>query len=130
MQKKTILSASLMLVAAMSLTATAQEPAGRQGDGKSEPALSPEQWYYQQQLERYDDPKTAVRRNAEFQAQQRMARLEAMRWYGFSKARPLASPTPFTSMYSPTWQSGVHRPFAWYASGHPTIIVTGHGGGR
>lgn len=113
-------------VAVMSLPVAAQQPARQQDDGAPQQATSPEMWYYQQQLERYDDPKTAVRRNAEFQAQQRMARLEAMKWHGVSIARPLASPTPFTSMYSATWQSNPYRPLAWYTSGHPTIVVTGN----
>jgi hypothetical protein len=92
---------------------------------QEEAALSPEMWFYKHQLERYDNPKTAVRRNAEFLQQQRMARLEALKWYGFSNSRPTASPTPFMTMYSPAWQSNWGRPYAWYTSGRPTVIATG-----
>lgn len=127
--KRFLFPASLLLVAAIGPFAAAQQPANPVG-ANQQPTLSPEMWYYQQQLERFDDPKVAVRRNAEFQAQQRMARIEAMKWYGFSNARPSVSPTPFTSMYSAAWQSNAHRPYAWYAAGRPTIVITGRGYGQ
>jgi hypothetical protein len=121
--KHITLPAALLLVAVMGLESPGQQPNGVQGTDDAEVTLTPEMWYYKQQMERYDNPKAAVRRNAEFRAQHRMARLEVMKWYGFSNARPTASPTPFTSMYSPAWQSNWHRPYAWYTSGRPTIIV-------
>jgi hypothetical protein len=123
---RAFLPASLMLVAAMAAKSPAQQPNNAARDtAAAEAPLSPEMWFYKQQLERYDNPKTAVRRNAEFQNQQRMARLETLKWYGFSNSRPTASPTPFMTMYSPAWQSNWGRPFAWYTSGRPTIIVSG-----
>jgi hypothetical protein len=121
---RSLLPASLMLVAAMAAGSLAQQPGtSEQGTASDEAALSPEMWFYKHQLERYDNPKTAVRRNAEFQHQQRLARQEAMKWYGFSNARPVASPTPFMTMYSPAWQSNWGRPFAWYTSGRPMVVV-------
>lgn len=127
--KGLFLPACLLIVAAVGLQASAQQPANENG-GSADSTLTPEMWYYQQQLERYDDPKTAVRRNAEFRARQRMARLETMKWYGLSNARPMASPTPFTSMYSPTWLSNSRRPYAWYTWGRPTIVVAGRPSNR
>lgn len=127
--KGILLPASLLLLTAIAVDAAAQQPASRTGSNQ-QPALSPEMWYYQQQLERYDDPKVAIRRNAEFQAQQRMARLETMRWYGYSPARPTASPTPFTSVYSNAWRASFHRPYAWYTAGRPTVVVAGPGYGQ
>ena len=123
--KRVLMPACLVIVSAVSVSAPAQQSQPGQQVAETEEALTPEMWFYKQQLERYDDPKTVVRRNAEFQLQQRLARMEALKWYGFSNARPVASPTPFTSMYSPAWQSNWHRPYAWYTSGRPTIVVTG-----
>jgi hypothetical protein len=122
-----ILPASLLLAAIMGVSSPAQEAESGQNQDTDLVTLTPEVWYYKQQLEKYNDPKVAVRRNAEFRAAQRMARLESMSWFGFSNARPVASPTPFTSMYSPAWQSNWHRPYAWYTSGRPTVVVTGRG---
>lgn len=124
--ERVLTPAALVLMALMGLSASAQQPNDTGPENQVEnAALSPEMWFYKQQLERYDDPKMVVRRNAEFRHQQLMARQEALKWYGFSNARPVASPTPFMSMYSPAWQSTWGRPYAWYTSGRPTIVVTG-----
>src|SRR4051794_40932465 len=61
---------------------------------------TPEMWFYAQERQRYDDPKAAVRRNAEFDAAQRQARLAARRWFGYSNARPIADPIPMMGDYS------------------------------
>jgi hypothetical protein len=127
--KGVLIPACLIFTFALA-SAPAQQPQIRQETADAEPALTPEMWFYKQQIDRYDNPKAVVRRNAEFQHQQRLARMEALKWYGFSNARPVASPTPFTSMYSPAWQSNWHRPYAWYTSGRPTIVVTGRGVGN
>jgi len=64
---------------------------------------TPEMWFYDQALRRYNDPKTAVREKADFRAVQRERRLEAMRWFGLSNSRPHASSDPFHGDYSPVW---------------------------
>ena len=79
-------------------------------------------WFYQQQLSRYDDPKVIVREKAKQRAAQRMARLDALRWYGMSNSRPTAASTPYTSMYSPAWQMPGGRPFAWFHT-RPTLVL-------
>jgi hypothetical protein len=53
-----------------------------------EVSATPEMWFYEQTLQRYNDPKVAVRANAEFKADQRRARMAAMSWYGYSNSRP------------------------------------------
>src|SRR5215211_1911033 len=58
------------------------------------PNVTPEVWLYTQEWRRHDDPAQAVRRKAEARAAGRIQRLEAMRWFGFSNARPQASVTP------------------------------------
>jgi hypothetical protein len=84
-------------------------------------AAEGDQWYY-----RTPPPKAEKRTLAQEKAiargQQRMARLEAMRWYGFSGSRPTATAMPFTTMYSPAWQMPGGRPFAWYTSSRPIVI--------
>jgi hypothetical protein len=65
---------------------------------------------------------TVAREKSMARSHQRMARLEAMRWYGFSGARPTASGMPFTTMYSPAWQQPGGRPFAWHTSSRPVTI--------
>lgn len=79
--------------------------------------------YYAPRVTGYDDPATAVRRKAAFRAAQRMQRIAALRWYGMSKSRPMASSTPWASTYSPTWTSNTRRPYAWRGSGRTALIV-------
>src|SRR5262245_59905530 len=49
-------------------------------------SFTPEMWLYTQDWRRHDDPALAVRRAAEFRAEQRSQRLAAQKWYGFSNA--------------------------------------------
>lgn len=93
------------------------------GISPGEVSATPEMWFYQQELRRYENPKTAVRRNAEFEAAQRRRRIAARRWFGFSNARPTAGIDPVHGDYSPSWTSGKrYHPFRW--SGHgPAVVV-------
>jgi hypothetical protein len=70
-------------------------------------------WFYEQELQRYNDPKLAVRRKAEFRAAQRESRLAALAWFGLSNSRPVASPTPVMGTYSPSWSSNYIDPYRW-----------------
>src|SRR5215216_139592 len=54
----------------------------------SAPPVTPELWVYSQEQQRHDDPAQAVRRKAELKADQRLARLAALKWYGQSNSRP------------------------------------------
>ncbi|HUY31198.1 MAG TPA: hypothetical protein VMV69_00350 [Pirellulales bacterium] len=76
--------------------------------------MTPEMWFYLRESRRYDDPKQAVRRKAEFKAAQRQRRIAAMQWYGFSNARPTVNASPFNGSYSPGWGAN-HRgnPYLW-----------------
>jgi hypothetical protein len=53
-----------------------------------EVSATPEMWFYEQAMQRYNDPKVAVRAAAEYKADQRRARISAMNWYGYSNSRP------------------------------------------
>ena len=80
-------------------------------------------WLYEQSIKRYSDPKAAVRRRAEFEADQRQARLAARRWFGFSVSRPSVSTTPFTGTYSPMWTSNSPYGGQWRGTNPATIMV-------
>lgn len=112
--------AGLYLVSA----ASAQEPdrskvnLGEPSFSDLQPNMSPELWLYNQQMRRYDDPAQAVRRNAEQRAAQRTARLNSMRWFGYSNSRPQASGVPFMSVYSPVWTGNGYNPYEWVGAGY------------
>lgn len=86
--------------------------------------MTPEIWLYQQELRRYEDPRLAVRRKAEFRAWQRQRRIAALDWYGYSNARPMANPTPFAGgVYAPSWISNSYRhPDQWSGAGRTAVI--------
>ena len=114
-----------MAAVAVGLGITAQEATAHgpdQDEFSVNDAQSAQIWFYQQQLSRYDDPKVIVREKAKQRAAQRMARLDALRWYGMSNSRPTAASTPYTSMYSPAWQMPGGRPFAWFHT-RPTLVL-------
>jgi hypothetical protein len=79
-------------------------------------------WHYQPSTTYQPNPRAIVHQKSMARAQQRAHRLASMNWYGMSNLRPTASPTPFTTLYSPVWQMPGGRPFAWYTSGRPTYI--------
>jgi hypothetical protein len=102
---------------------TASEIMFSGGISPGEVTATPEMWFYQQELRRYENPKTAVRQKAEFEAVQRRQRIAARRWFGFSNARPMASVDPIHGDYSPSWTgSDRYHPFRWTSPG-PAVIV-------
>ena len=84
---------------------------------------TPEMWFYAQELRRLEDPAQAVRRKAEFRAEQRRQRLAAMQWYGYSNLRPQANPTPWFSSYSPSWSGNHADPYRWSEPRRSTVII-------
>jgi len=122
---------ALALVVLSGSLASAQQPAARQRPGKGtneQPVVTPEtvtpdMWYYSQETRRHDDPKQAVRRKAEFVAQQRTLRIESMKWFGMSNSRPYASTTPFMDEYSPSWIGNGYHPYQWVGVGSPSAAI-------
>ena len=86
-------------------------------------AATPEMWFYEQALHRYDDPKNAVRANAEFKANQRRARLAAMQWYGYSNSRPTAGIDPLHGPLQPQWVGNGYNPNYWVVPPATTPII-------
>ena len=78
--------------------------------------------YYQQPTSYRPDTRAIIHQKAQTRAYQRQARLASLNWYGMSNGRPIAAPTPFTSLYSPVWQMPGGRPFAWHTSRWPTYV--------
>jgi hypothetical protein len=81
--------------------------------GVSPAQMTPEMYLYLHQLQRYEDPKQAVRRKAELKTAQRNQRLAAQKWFGVSNARPMASAQPFMDLYSPRWIGNGYNAFDW-----------------
>ena len=86
------------------------------------PSVTPEVWLYSQEWRRHDDPAQAVRRKAEARTAARTQRLEAMRWFGLSNARPQASVTPFMGVFSPSWGGNGYDRYDWIGVGWPTTV--------
>jgi hypothetical protein len=103
----------------MAAAAPAQEPTAEPAPPSA--SESPEQWYYRRAPERTPEF-TVAQLKAQARGAQRMARLEALRWYGFSNSRPVAAAIPWTTMYSPAWQMPGGRPFAWHAASRTVVI--------
>lgn len=87
----------------------------------SPPTPTPEMWLYEQERKRYEDPKAAVRRAAEYRTTQRQRRIEARKWFGYSNSRPLASPNPWYDTYSPMWTGNAVNPYEWSGTGGPSV---------
>jgi hypothetical protein len=88
----------------------------RRDEGSSATLTSsqtPEMWFYEQERARWENPQEAVRRKAEFRANQRAQRIAALQWYGMSNSRPSASITPMFGTYAPTWVSNSFDPNRW-----------------
>ena len=112
---------SLLIVAA----ARAERPlaAGLGLDPVTSPGelkTTPDMWFYEQSMRQYQDPKMAVRAQADLRARQRLYRLETMKWFGLSNSRPRASADPYNGDYSPGWVANPgYYPLRWSGSSQP-----------
>jgi hypothetical protein len=120
-----------VLLALGALPALAETPKTRTGPFSFSTSLpsndlktTPEMWFYEQEKQQYEDPKAAVRRNAEQKAAQRMARLGALKWFGLSNIRPQCTVTPGFDIWSPLWRSNnTFFGSEWNGVGGPYIIA-------
>jgi len=83
---------------------------------------TPEMWFYQQELARYNNPnpKALVRAAEQQKADQRRARIAAMQWYGYSNSRPTAGIDPVNGPLSPQWVGNGYNSYYWV---QPSIWV-------
>jgi hypothetical protein len=109
-------------VALLTTVAASAALAQQAAPTEDQPPAGTESWEYRAAGERTPPVRLSVQK-AQARGAQRMARLEAMRWYGFSNSRPTAAAIPWTTMYSPAWQTPGGRPFAWYTSSRPIIVI-------
>jgi hypothetical protein len=103
-------AAAVLTTVSVTLAASPDTTASRQASSAKsvspgEVPMTPEIWFYQQQMQQYLDPKMAVRRNAEARADQRSRRVATMKWFGMSNSRPRANVDPIHQAYSPSWVS-------------------------
>jgi hypothetical protein len=127
MNKTIALSLGLAL-ALLASRSQAQNPAPQKNDLRrdvttGQTTATPEMWLYQQERDRYENPREAVRRKAELRAAQRGDRLASMKWFGQSNARPLVSATPYTDTYGAGWVSNSSNPYQWRAGSAPSVVV-------
>ena len=126
-----VASAEAQSPAKQQASATKQTPTTKQdsnsgiGISPGEVTATPEMWFYDQARRQYQDPKLVVRQKAEFRTSERLRRMAALRWFGFSNSRPMAGVDPIHGDYGPYWTSGnVYQPFRWAGGRSPTIVVT------
>ena len=126
--KRVSIAVSILFVLVAAAPALADKPLAQQlgpesGISPGEVRATPEMWFYEQYQREYQDPKMAVRRNAEYRAAQRRRRMAALKWFGFSNQRPQAGPEPFHGEWSPVWTSnnGVY-PYRWAGGGWPWTV--------
>jgi hypothetical protein len=86
------------------------------------PPVTPELWVYSQEQRRHDDPAQAVRRKAEFQAEQRMSRIASLKWSGYSKSRPEINFISNPGTYTTGWYGNGWNRYDW-AVGYPYPAV-------
>ena len=99
--------------------AVAQETGKRKAAPDSAGA---DDWYYQSPNE-VTPIRTIPQQKAQFRAQQRMGRLAAQRWYGYSNSRPQVAAMPFTAMYRTAWQRPGGWPYRWHTN-HTVVVIT------
>jgi hypothetical protein len=91
-------------------------------------APTSEMWFFQEQLRQYMDPKMSLRRIAEEKANQRRARLNALRWYGYSNIRPMVGMDPVHGDWGARWTSGnPYHPSRWSYFGPALVVVRANG---
>ena len=120
---------SILFAVLLTLEVTAvwaQKPAATPANAVSLGEVKPtsDMWFYEQAMRQYQDPKFAVRKAAEFRAEQRERRLAAMQWYGLSNLRPRASSDPFHDDYAPQWTSNnSYYPNRWSVNGSVPVVA-------
>ena len=97
----------------------------KSGISPGELTPTPDMWFYEENLRRYEDPKLAVRRKAEYRSAGRQRRLAALKWFGMSNQRPRAGVDPQHNDYFPSWTGNNRQyPFRWMGRGQASNVMT------
>ncbi len=80
-------------------------------------------WYGESSSPVQMTPRMIIQQKVQMRAHQRIARMESLKWYGFSAARPLSSATPFAGVPSPRYEMPGGRPFAWYPYRGTSVVI-------
>lgn len=88
----------------------------------NEPAITPEMWYYQQYQQQVHNPAEMVYQRADARANQRMQRLAAMKWFGYSNSRPQSGADVTNGDRAPGWVSN-NASYPYQYSGYGTTEV-------
>ncbi|TWT31375.1 hypothetical protein [Blastopirellula retiformator] len=95
------------------------------------PALSsstPDMWFYLMENRRAQTPSVLRLQRAQFQAWQRISRIESREWYGVSKARPETNSTPLFRNYSNLRTNISYSPetqLRYYTGARPIYVTEG-----
>jgi hypothetical protein len=123
MKRLAIFCAVFSLLTVASARAERPIAAGLGLDAPTSPGelkTTPDMWFYQQAMRQYQDPKMAVRAQADLRARQRQCRLETMKWFGLSNSRPRVSSDPYNGDYSPGWVANPgYYPWRWSGLSQP-----------
>lgn len=80
-------------------------------------------WYGAPTTPQQLTPRMIIQQKAQMRAYQRMARMESLKWYGFSASRPLSNATPFAGVPAPRYEMPGGRPFSWYPYQGPSVVI-------
>ena len=113
-----------LLLAMLAVAAMAPAPAAAQNelflsDNEAEPPVPDKYTESAGQL----SPTQIIQEKAQIRAAQRMSRIAAKDWFGYSQARPRTNATPFTGLYGPHFQGrALGRPAAFHVA-RPIVVV-------
>ena len=110
---------ALLFICPFATLATAQ---GADQEVVAEQSVEQESSWYGESIPVQMTPRMIIQQKAQVRAQQRMARMESLKWYGFSAARPLANVTPFMGVPSPRYEMPGGSPFSWYPYRGTTVV--------
>jgi len=105
----------LCVTCGVAVLANSASSQAQQVGGEVTEAEHGKDWYYGSNSPVVEQ-KSIARRKSEARAQQRMARLEAYRWLGYSPSRPPSAVIPFTSTNSLAWKKAERAHYPQYSS--------------
>lgn len=120
---KSILSCvSTMFVVCLLATTSGAQGLDRQLVSER-PADESSSWYGDSTAPGQMTPRMIIQQKAQMRAYQRIARMESLKWYGFSASRPLSNATPFAGTPAPRYEMPGGRPFSWHPYRGTSVVI-------